>query len=615
MFIHSADALELGARVGAEKLLAELRRRNMLRAAAFYAATAWLLVQIATQVLPFFELPRWMVRWIIVAALVGFPFWMAFAWFHEITPTGFRRDTGVSANESVRRATSRRLDLWIIGILAGAVILLLTDRFVTREPVAEAAEASVAVLPLANASGDEDQVYFSDGLSEDLINALSKFEGLKVISRNSSFQFRDSKDDARTIGDKLGVDHLLEGSVRRAGNTVRITAQLVNADDGSTLWSEQYDRPYRDLFALQDEITRAVADALKAHLLPDAVSVAQNDRPPSGNLEAYSAFLRGQFHLARLTEVDYRKAIDAFTEATRLDPRYAAAWAKLAYTRSWFAGGFLAGESARRENARARTAADKALELAPNLSVVHVSRCFLFQLADLDWIAAEAECRRAVQLAPNDVVARFALGNLLATLGQTADAIELAWPRLAADPLNAGQRAPISMYLMQLGRLDEASRMIDEAIKLQPGGLGFYMNKAIIEILRGNPGAALAAARQEPAEGPWRLPALALALQVGTDEHAADAALQELIDMQSADFAYQIAEVYALRKDPDNMFEWLDRAWDNRDAGIGVLLYDPLILHYRDDPRFAAYCAKVGLPDPAAIMARATPVPVRGPRG
>lgn len=287
---------------------------------------------------------------------------------------------------------------------------------------------------------------------------------MKVISRNSAFQFRDSKDDAKAIGAKLGVAHLLEGSVRRLGDTVRITAQLVNASDGSTLWSQHYDRPYQDLFALQDEITRAVAGALKARLLPGAG--AQGDHPPSGNLAAYNAYLQGKFYDARGTEADWRKAIDAYAIATRLDPRYARAWAEMSFTWSGLAGTFLAG--AQQAYAQARTAADTALALAPELAAAHLARAQLFLNADLNWAAAEVEFRRALQLAPNDASAKFSLSTMLAALGQPGQAIDLARQAVAADPLSPRRHVWLANYLLALGRFDDAEQAVRKAIELQP---------------------------------------------------------------------------------------------------------------------------------------------------
>jgi len=281
--------------------LADLKRRNVYRAAALCAASAWLLVQIATQVFPFYDVPSWAVRWVIAALAIGFPFALVLSWFYKITPKGFKRESEIAP---------------VVAMPAPAATVMETA------PI-PAPEASVAILPFADFSAAKDQDYFCDGLSEDLITALSQFAGLKVISRDSSFQFRDRKGGSVAIGQKLGVAHLLEGSVRRVGDAIRISATLVKAADGSTLWSQHYDRSYQDLFALQDDITKAVAGALQAKLLPTTSAAIQNTRPPSGNLEAYNVWLRGNFYSERATEEDIRRAIGDYDQAIALDPSYA----------------------------------------------------------------------------------------------------------------------------------------------------------------------------------------------------------------------------------------------------------------------------------------------------
>ena len=472
----------------------------------------------------------------------------------------------------------------------------------SKPPVQPATAQSIAVLPLANESGDASQQYFSDGLSEDLITTLSQIPGLKVIGRHSSFQFRDSKDDSQTIGAKLGVLHLLEGSVRRAGDMVRVSAELIDTSDGSTRWSERYDRPYTDLFALQDDITRAVAGALKARLLSGEHAPSQSDRPPSGNLDAYNALLKGKSYYLRRTEDDYRKAIEQFTAATQLDPKYALAWSSLSIALSVRAGEFLSGADAQRGYAEARAAADTALALAPDLSDAHVARGVVLG-GDFDWRGSEREFRRALELAPNDGRAKANLGNSLASLGHLQAANDLLQEAIVDDPLHAEWMQNLGLNLAALGRLDEGERTILKSIELQPNGHNFHANLAGVRILRGDPGAAMAAAEQEP-PGEARDLALALARQIGSDRAGADTALQSVIDRYADRNAYGIAEVYAVRHNADKTFEWLDRAWTNRDEGIGSLLTDPLILRYKDDPRFAAFCRKVGLPTPAEIGRR-----------
>jgi TolB-like protein/Flp pilus assembly protein TadD len=578
----------------------ELKRRNVIRAATFYAASAWLLVQIATQVFPFFDIPNWVVLWIVVAAMIGFPFAMLFSWFYEWTPHGIERESEVDPEASITLETGRRLDRWIIVVLGVAVVLLLANTFVPHKDVSLAggvSDESIAVLPLTNESGDKDEQYFSDGLSEDLITALTQFQGLKVISRNSSFQFRDSKDQSKTIGAKLGVAHLLEGSVRRAGDQVRVSAELVNVVDGTALWSQRYDRPYKDLFALQDDITQAVASALKTTLMAGATSATRSDRPPSGNLDAYTAYLEGKFYFARNTEVDYRKAIDGYNTAIRLDPRYAQAYAGVSHAWTVFAVQFLDGASAQEAYSKARVAANTALTLDPNLGAAYGAHGSLLLNADLDWLGAEADYRRALQLAPNDDTAKANLGQLLAAIGQPEQAIDLTRQALANDPLNARWYAWLCRFLTPLGHLDMAEQAIRTSIELRPEAAGYHALLTIVAIQRGDAKAALTSAQQER-PGPYQDIALALAQQIGGDHVAADAALQSLIQKDAESAAYQIAEVQALRKDPDHAFAWLDRAWASHDAGIQYLLYDPFLLRYKTDPRFAGFCRKVGLPVP-----------------
>jgi TolB-like protein/Tfp pilus assembly protein PilF len=628
----------------ARGLFAELRRRHSWRVTVAYLVAGWLLIQIATQVFPFFKIPDWSVRLVVLLIALGFPVAVVLAWIFEMTPEGVRRtepaDSPDARSEHQTRRVARQLNAVILTVLILAVALLgwrvlvlshapapvaasilTSNPDVTPRNSAAAApestagaaasglrvsavpaaatsipEKSVAVLPFSDESEVRNDQFFSDGLSEDLITALSQFAGLKVISRNSSFQFRRSTDSAQTIGLKLGVAHLLEGSVRRQRDTVRISAALVNAADGSIMWSQQYDKSYKDLFALQDDITHAVASALQARLLHTSGAVTQSDRPASGSLAAYSAYLQGKFYFAHGTEADDRKAIAQYTAALKYDPRYALAYAELSQAWTGLANQYLNGDSARHAYAQARTAAHAALQLDADLAAAHGALGYLLLNADFDWTGAQTEYRQAAHLAQNDGRSLFHIGNLSATLGRPEEAVVLTRQALTTDPLNAGWYNWLANYLSGLGRLDEATAAIRAAIEQQPSAVGVYEQLVIIEIQRGNPHAALAAAEAEPAGGGWREIALALARQIGPDRAAADATLKSLIG-KSADLQpYQIAEVYALRRDPDRMFSWLDHAWVSRDPGISYLLTDPFILRYQHDPRFAVFCRKVGLP-------------------
>ena len=598
----------------------------MVRVAIAYVVAAWLLVQIATQLFPFFDIPNWAVRLVVILLAIGLPVAVAFAWIYELTPEGIRRteaaDSPGARSEHASRQIGRKLNTVIIAVLVLAVALLGWRLLALRRASAPSAaaqaaapaapavpqapsntanpapavipEKSVAVLPFENDSGDASQQYFSDGLSQDLITALTQFAGLKVISRDSAFQFRDSKDSSKVIGEKLGVAHLLEGSVQRAGDMVRITATLVNASDGSALWSQRYDKPYKDLFALQDAITHSVADALKARLLTAPGAVVQSDRPPSGNLDAYTAYLRGVTDFTRTDETHARQAINAYQRAVTIDPGYAAAWAALSRAWARLGGAFMGGAAQQQAFTQARRASDRALQLAPDLAAAHSARSYL-AFSESDWKGAQAEIQRALQLAPNDGDAKYLYGSVLATLGQCRRAADLVQQALMTNPRNGDWYYALSQYLACGGRMADAQQALRTAIALQPQGTAYHEGAAVLAILRGDAEAALAAAQEEP-PGPWHDIAMALALQIGPDRKAADAVLKNLIAKYADLGPYQIAEAYALRRDPDAVFQWLDRAWKQHDPGISYLLYDPLILRYRDDPRFAAFCHKVGLP-------------------
>lgn len=603
-------------------LWGELRRRNVFRIAAVYAATGWLVLQLGAIIFPALHAPGWALPLLIGFVALGFPVALVLAWAFELSPEGMRRsapaDSADARPEKHERRVGRVLNAAIIAVLALAVAVLLWRQFggshagsaavsatASKTPASLAApagtaipEKSIAVLPFANDSADKNDRYFSDGLSEDLIIALSRYPGLKVIGRESSFHFRGSDLDGRVIGRELGVAHLLEGSVSRVGDEVRIRAELVNAADGTTLWSEHYDRPYKDLFALQDEITKAVAGALEARLAgSDIGAVVQTDRPPSGSLAAYNAYLQGNFYANRFSESDFRTAIKYYRQAVALDPRYAAAYAALAHASGYMAAAFLGGAEMRQAFADARAAADKALALAPNLAAAHSARGTMLRFA-WDWTESAAAFRRALQLAPGSPQAQSDLANALATLGKLRQAVELQRKSLATNPLDAHGYYRLTLELAALGRFDEARKAIDQAIVLQPTG-PYHYALGLVDALSGRPKAAVAAAQKE-INPSWKGYGLAIALTAAGDRDRANAVLQAYIRDFSGFAAYQIADIYAYRRQPDEAFAWLERALHNHDSGFAVMLMDPFLKPYRNDPRFAAICRKVGLPVPGA---------------
>ena len=595
--------------------IAELKRRNVIRMAGLYLVSAWLLVQVGATLLPVFDAPSWTMKALVMTLAIAFVPALAVAWMFELTPQGLKRDVDVPAAKSIAPRTARMLDRAIIVLLAlalgyfgfdkfvlsprrEAVLVAETTRLAESRAAANPAERgnSIAVLPLVNASGDASQQFFSDGLSENLIDALSKFEGLRVIGRTSSFRFRDSKEDARSIGAKLGVAFLLAGSVQRSEDVVRIRAEVVRTDDGSALWTRQYDRPYRDLFALQDELTQAIAGVLKTKLL-SADGKGRTDRPPSGNLEAYGAYLQGRFNADLGGVEDTRRAIADMRRATTLDPEYAVAWSALSRNWTTLAAVGLSGDEAKRAYAEARRTGDIAIALAPDLSDAHIARGWWLESAALDWRGAEAEYRRALDVEPENLQTKFSVASMLGLLGQLDEAIRMGGEAIRDEPLSPNWWNWYSAWLSAAGRLDDAEEAIRESIKLRPKGSAAWAQLTLIQIQRGDAKAALEAARQEP-EGAWREIALAMALQAGNDRPAADAALQKLITDYGDVAAYQVAQVQALRNDADATFEWLARARETRDPGVGNTMIDPLVMRYKTDPRLAAFCKSVGLPPP-----------------
>ena len=588
------------------KLIGELKRRNVPRAAILYIGSVWALAQGIAQLGPELGAPESATRWFLIAAAIGFPLWLVFSWRYEFTSQGIKLESEVDDDTQDARKVKRRTDLVIIGVLAIAVVLLLTDRVVERTMPAQAAQAvavgnSIAVLPFDNESSDKDQQYFSDGLSEGFIIALARIDGLRVINRKSSFEFRDSKDDAKTIAARLGVSHLLEGSVRRVGDTVRVSATLIKAADGSTLWADKYDRPYKDLFALQDQITSQVATALKSRLQPASAPKAQSDRPPNENLEAYDAYMEAR----SATVLD--DAVERYDRAIRLDPSYALAYAwKARMLIDTLAGGVLSGEQAEQAFAQADDAIVQAMRLAPNQASTRIARGYLLMQRDFDWHGAEAELKRAVEFAPDDADALYMLGLARASQGDLAQAVELTRKALKLDPVNAYVYRALAWYLMSMGRLDEAEQAIAKAIEIEPAAIYNHYMQAMAKVMRKDAAGAQKAADAEP-PGPWQDFALALAAQIGPDRAAAEATLQATIDNYASGYAMQIAEVHAVRGDPDAMFDWLQRAWKARDPGMQTLLYDALLLRYRDDPRYAEVAKQAGLPWPPVSSKPAAP--------
>jgi serine/threonine-protein kinase len=575
----------------------ELKRRNVYKVAAAYAVVAWLLMQVASQIFPFFEIPNWVVRLVVLLLLIGFPIALIIAWAFEVTPEGIKR-TEV-ANAAGQRS---RGGAWIYIVLIGVALsggLFFVGRYTAghgvsqvREVATAGAEKSIAVLPLLNESGDPKDEYFSDGLSEELIAALAQISGLKVIGRSSSFRFKDRKEEPKTIGEKLGVSTLLEGTVRKQGDRVRIVAELVNAADGIELWTRTFDRELKDIFTVQEEIAKAVADSLKVALLGSQEKSAQM---ATNSVEAHNAYLQGHFHFQRRNLEDYRKAVSYFDQAIQLDPNYALAYAERAEASTLI--GDLSGQ-AKTEWPRARTDAEKAVAIAPALAEAHAALGWVRFFVEWKFDEGLRELRRAKELSPANPTANDLLARVIVYLGRVDEAERQARQAVELDPLSFPAQNNLARVLFFAGKLDEADAAGRKSAELQPTAATSHRWQVSVAVQRGDGETALREAQLEPDEG-YRRFEIALAQQVRGDRQAADAAVADLIAYGRDQLAYQIAEVYAVRGEIDKAFEWLQISFDSHDTGTLVLLVDPLLRGLRDDPRYKNLLVKLGLPTTA----------------
>jgi serine/threonine-protein kinase len=584
---------------------AELQRRHVYKVGAMYCVAGWLLVQIVTQVLPVFDVSALGQRILVLVVVAGFPVALVLAWLFDLTPQGIVRtgelpvsgETPAAAHE--RRGMDRKLNYVLGALLILALGYLVLERTLLRggSIAVVASEKSIAVLPLVNNSGDPANEYFSDGLSEEMISILAKIPDLKLIGRASSFRFKHSGEDSKAIGEKLGVANLLEGSVSREGERVRIVAELVSAADGRELWSETYDRELKDVFAVQTEIATAVAEQMKLKLLGAAAGSDAATVIPA----AHNALLHGDAFYQQFSEAGMRQAIGAYQEAIRLDPQYALAYAKLSLAWRQLAVTWLTGEEAQRAGDEARQAAQTALRLEPGLARAHQARGFELLTVDFDLPGAEVELGRAAELAPSDAETTVSLAYLYAAQGRLAEAEALSRKAVTLDPLFLPPYHNLARVLFAQRRDDEAVANLRKAAELQPQASRHYAYLALIDVVHGDAKAALEHAAQEP-EGFWRDYAVALAQQAQGDTAAADRGLQQFITQWGVGAPFQVALIYSVRKDANHTFEWLDRAYRERDSGMTQLMVNPTLLVWRNDPRFAAICAKLKILPPGTAQ-------------
>ena len=588
------------------QLIEELKRRNVIRVAALYVLAAWLILQVADVLFGVLEVPAWGSKLVLALLLLGFPLALLFSWIYELTPEGLKKQTEVDRAGSITHETGRKINYAIGALAALAIAVVVADRFVPRTMVAPVdatarvepalpevgagvPDKSIAVLPFLDLSPGKDQEYFTDGISEELLNLLAQIPELTVTGRTSSFQFKGQNEDLRIIGQKLNVAHILEGSVRKAGDEIRLTAQLIRAADGTHLWSQTYDRKLDDIFAVQDDVAGEVVRALRVTLLGDRLPT----RSTTDDTEAHSLYLQGKFFLERRGPGDLEKSVEYVDRALERDPEFAAAWVMLA--RAYAERANWAGEVATENWARSAEAAERAIELAPGLADGYAALAGVALGRDWDWNRTAEQVARARQVDPASTsVARLA-ANLAMSLGEFDKAIALLQELVEREPLASRMYNNLAIALRNAGRLAESERAIRKAIELSPETGSFHSLLAGILVLRGQPTAALEVLERETDEF-WKAAALPIVLHAaGRDAESADA-LAALTEKFSALGPYQIAEVHAVRGDTDGALDWLDRAYELRDPGLVEIKGDPFLRSIEGEPRYREMLRKLQLP-------------------
>jgi TolB-like protein/tetratricopeptide (TPR) repeat protein len=599
--------------VNPTNFFAELKRRNVYKVALAYVVVAWLLIQAASIFLPAFDAPPWVMKAFIMIIAVCFSVALVLSWAFEITPEGIKLESEVAPNESIRRRTGRKIvgiTVVLAVIAAGLLVFNLFQTIPTTLPTTAAliTNKSVAVLAFANLSDDKGSEYFSDGISEELLTVLQKIPGLHVAARTSAFSFKGKNATAQEIGQKLGVAHLVEGSVRKAGDVVRIAARLTRTDTGEQLWSENFTRDLKDVFAVQTELAQTIVGQVSGQLTNDAANPAAKaaiqaevraaERGGTKNVEAHQHYLQGRFYSNRGSEKSAGEALVEYQRAVELDPSFALAWAGLARTHMWYCGLSSAIGRAGFDDhlARAREAAARALAIEPNLPEALLVRSKIQLDFDFDWNGAAETVRSALALAPADPALVTAAGTLALARGNTTRAIELYRQAVALDPVNPFARSWLAFILGVTGRLAEASAEYPRVVELIPAAPWSHAGLGLAFIVKGKFEEAAVAAQDDAAE--WtRLYVVAMARWSQKRIPEADAALARLIKSSADTAAYQIADVYAYRGDKDRAFEWLERAHWQRDGSLGFMRCDPFLEDLHEDPRWDVFLRKMGLAD------------------
>jgi TolB-like protein/Flp pilus assembly protein TadD len=585
-------------------LFAELKRRNVYKVAVAYAVVGWLLVQVATQVFPFLEIPNWVVRLVIALVAIGFPIALVIAWAFELTPQGLKRTEDVDLAATARQP---RKHAWVFVVIVGAALsvgLFFIGRYTARNTAGAArteaptgssiSQKSIAVLPFENLSRDPDNAYFVEGIQDEILTRLAKIADLKVIARSSTLRFQN-KGDLPQIAQQLGVAHLLEGSVQKVNDQVRVNVQLIKAANEAHLWAEIYDRKLTDIFAVESEIAKSIADTLQARLTgAEQHAIATR---PTENAEAHQLYLKGRFFWNKRTGNDLRKSIEYFEQAIAVDPNYALGYAGVADAYV-FLPGYTAG-APRDCYPKAMAAAKKTLELDETLAEAHTTLALALWYYDFDFTQAIREFQRAIELNPNYATGHQQYGNnTLSALGRFDDAITEGKRAVELDPLSLAINADLGMNYYYARRYDEAIAQLRKTLEMDPGY--YYAHVNLGQVFAGKRAFDEAISEYQKAralnDDPFVLGLLGHAYASAGNKSEALKILEQLKEASKQRYVslYSFAMVYLALGDKQEALRWLEQSYQDRaGADIGWIRVDSLVDPLRGDPRFEAIAEKI----------------------
>lgn len=567
---------------------AELKRRNVFRVAIAYVVLAWIVMQVGDTLAPALHLPESVNSVLAFFLILGFPLAMFFAWAFELTPEGLKLEKNVDRTTSITPTTGRKLDRTIIVMLTVALGYFIWQSQTPSVDSDEVAsnEQSIAVLPFENMSSDAEQEYFSDGLSEELLNLLANIPELRVSSRTSAFSYKGKDFKISDVGRELNVAHVLEGSVRKSGNKVRITAQLIHADTDAHLWSETWDRNIDDVFVIQDEIAKAVVDELKIRLLGELPKVRATDP------EAYSLYLQARHSTNQRTGESLARAETMITQALEIDPTYLPAWVLKAHIYSVM--GDTGVGDVNESFAKAFEAAEMAVRLDPNYGPAHALLGDVLISNRWDFAGGRREIELALSLDPADVDTLYQACVHFGVTGEYEKGIELCEAAMARDPVFPPLAPTIGVLYQFLDQPEKALEYTSRMLDLQPGANGTHYYIALSQLSTGDVDGALDRIQHEVLDG-FKQTGLALVHHAAGRNKESDAAMLALEQQKAGGWYYQVATVHAYRGEIDAAFDALNDAYEKRDSGITLLLGDPYLDNLRGDPRFEEIVDRLGI--------------------